>query len=378
MKLNFQFRLSESQKSEWTRFWNNCQHSHPRQHYLFGEVERAKGRVPIYAAGEIDENLVCIAIFSICPLFFGKGFSLEAICLRGPAFDHLTHAKEFLLQITPRFKALNVGSIRISPYWVFPEASEVLSVLTELGFSPYVSGSNGRHPTGLVDIQRNKEEILASFSKWTRRDIRRMENFGVDIQPVKTMEEALLAFRCFDKMRHKRGLTPMSLSEFTKTFQDILKGQDHGILFNAFAREEFLGALWLIRGPQITHTAGFAIEVETCKRISNSLSVGPPLWWRGIQWAKEKGCSWLDVEGYSDNTSKSSPVYHIHEFKRKFRPKPVDVLSEHIYVCCPLIYAIYKAHSFFFRGVKFARSLSYQLKTRLLFWVGKNKSKQKS
>lgn len=383
MKVNFYYQLDGALQSQWNSFWQRCQHAHLQQHLLFGEVERAKGRIPIYAAGEVDGNLVCIGIFSVHPLFFGKSFSLEAICLRGPAFDGITHGKDFLLQIMSRFKALNVGSIRISPYWRFPEAQAVEELLMELGFSPYAPNSpfagdsNTRTSTGRVDLQRSEDEILASFSKWTRRDIRRIEKFDVDIRPAKTMDEALLAFRSLCHMRHERGLTPMSLGEFSKTFQCILQDQNYGILFNAFSQESFLGTLWLIRGPQIALTAGYAIEPDSCKKLSNSLSIGPPLWWRGIQWAKKKGCSWLDVEGYNENTKTASPLYQIHKFKRKFRPQPLQIISEHVYICCSFTYAIYKGCRFIMRGTRFTRSLPYQLKKRLFSPKDNSDSKPK-
>lgn len=372
MDLEFQFELSESEKIQWAEFWNNCQHSHPRQHFLFGEIEFEKGRFPIYFSGEVDGNLVCTAIFSIRPLFFDKTFSLEAICLRGPVFDDVSFFQDLIRFAVDRFKALRVGSIRISPYWQFPEAEEVLSALKELGFTPYYKHRRveatyvgSRTGTGRVDLTRSEDEILASFSKYTRRDIKRVAKLDIDVHPLQMMDEALLAFHSFCNMRRERGLTQMSKGEFRRTFEYFLADGDYGILFGAFSKKNFLGALWLIRGPQIALTAGYAVEPESCRKVHNSLSIGPPLWWEGIRWAKQKGCSWLDVEGYSETTPKSSPTYHIHEFKRKFRPLPIQIISEHVLVCNPMTYRFYKGCHFLRRGTRFAKSLAYQLRTRL-------------
>ena len=375
MKVHF---CEESSKAEWKRFWNQCRHSHPRQHFLFGEIERAKGRIPIYAFGEIDGSIVCLGIFSIRPLFFGNRFSLEAVCLRGPAFDDVTHGREFLLQIISQFKALNVGSIRISPYWIFPEADALLSALAGLGFSPYAGGSNGRQSTGLVDVRRSEDKIFASFSRSARYQIHLAKRLDVSVRPATNLDDALVAFRCLNQMRAKRGITPFDYREFEATFKHVLKRQEYGILFNSFIDDTFLGGLWIIRGTKTANPSGYAVLQSVSKKLPSSLSIGPSLWWEGIKWAKEKGCSWLDVEGYSEDTDKSSQTYHVHEFKRKFRPKPTQTISQHIYVCNPLVYSVYKGYNLFFRACNFAKSLPYQFKTRHLFSVAKNNSKQQS
>jgi hypothetical protein len=156
----------------------------------------------------------------------------------------------------------------------------------------------------------------------------------------------------------------MSRGEFRGVFEHVLAGQDLGILFSAYSGTQFLGALWLVRAPCVAKTLGYAIEVEECAKISNSLSIGPPLWWRGIEWAKARGCMWLDVWGYSETTPPASPVYQIHQFKKKFRPVPVQVLGEHVYVCNRAVYTAHQAQRFLLRARKFALSLPYQVQTR--------------
>lgn len=367
VKISFHYKLYPHQQSEWVRFWEQCRNSYPRQHYLFGEVERAKGRTPIYVMGKVDGDIVCIAIFSIHPLFFGKRFSLEAYCLRGPAFDDVSFFKEFIQQVIARFKALGVAIVRVSPYWQFPEAEEVESVLNELRFVPYYKSEGSRSDTGFVDLRRPENEILVSFPRSVRYNVRRAEKLGVKVQAVTKIDEAYAAYECLSAMRSTRGLTPMSREEFTATFKHILKDREQGILLVASLNNELLGAFWLIRGPYIAYPIGYALNTENCRRLVRTLTVGHPLWWRGMKWAKENKCSWLDVEGYNENIEKSNPHYHIHEFKSHFRPKPVQIISEHICVCNALNYVVYKIDRSFLRGFKFVRSLPYQLRTRVFF-----------
>ena len=51
MKVYFKYTLPQNVKEEWNEFWNNSAHAHPQHHLLYGEVERAKGNVPVYVYG---------------------------------------------------------------------------------------------------------------------------------------------------------------------------------------------------------------------------------------------------------------------------------------------------------------------------------------
>ena len=87
MNVHFKYKLDDKQKAEWTEFWCKCKHSHVQQHVSFGEVERSKGRIPVYVYGEENGVINSIGLFSYRPLFTENRYSLEAICLRGPAVD---------------------------------------------------------------------------------------------------------------------------------------------------------------------------------------------------------------------------------------------------------------------------------------------------
>ncbi len=375
MKLTFQYKLNEEQQKQWTLFWQTCRHSHPWQDFQCAEIEREKGRIPIFISGKIDGSIVCIGIFSIRPLFFLKRFSQEAYCLRGPAFDDVSVFKTFMKLAIEQFKALKVGSVRVSPYWQFPEAREVESVLEELGFTPYYKREGSRCNTGRVDLKRTESEIMASFSQKTRKHIRSIEKFNIELCPAKTVEDALLGFSSLCKMRHDRGLTPMSKGEFTKTYESMIKEQDCGVCLNAFSQERvLLGSFWAVRDSQIAIPVGYVVESEKCNEVARNLSIGPALWWRGIQWAKGKGCVSLDVEGYSEHTPESSSVYHIHKFKGKFRPQPIDIINEHIYICYSPVYVVYRCDILIRRGMRFVRSLPRRFKKGFSLMMDNGKS----
>jgi len=101
-------------------------------------------------------------------------------------FDNVEFFKEFIQCVIARFKKLGVGSVRISPYWQFPEAEQVESAINSLGFVPYNRREGTRSSTGYVDLTRSEDEILASFSQNTRRKIRQVEHSGVTVGPART------------------------------------------------------------------------------------------------------------------------------------------------------------------------------------------------
>lgn len=358
------FVLERPEQEEWHAFWQRAVHSHAEQHLLFAEVERARDRIPVYVSARVAGRLVCTGLLSIRPWCAGQRLSLEAVCMHGPVCDDLAHLEQTMRVMIRWCRVHRVGRLRISPYWAYPEAEALVSMLRQNGFIPYYPREGNWVDTGLVDLRCSSEQLLASFSKWTRKDIRRVEKLGIEIRAVTREEEAFVAFRSLCRLRRERGLTPMSSGEFRGVFEHVLRDQDVGALFSAYAGDRFLGALWLARGPSVAKTEGYVVEARACAALSNSLSIGPPLWWRGIEWAKQRGCAWLDVWGYSETTPPESPVYEIHQFKKKFRPLPTRVLNEHICVCNRTLHAVWRTQHFFQRVRKFTLSLPYQVRTR--------------
>jgi hypothetical protein len=362
MDIRVYSQLDESNKKEWHEFWKQCGHAHFRQHYLLGEIEKAKGRMPCYIIGKRNGRVECVGVFSLRPVPLAGLCSFEAQCIRGPAFDAVESGSEYLSGVLEYFKSIKVGSVRISPYWFYPEAESVEVMLSKKSFSPCNGGP--RDPTGLVDLRRPEEDILASFSKTTRKEIRTAEKLGITVEPAKTMEEALPAYTCLSAMRRKRGITGMSLKEFQATFDRILSRQEMGILFTAKIGDEFLGARWNINGSRVANGAGYAIASDASQKLPAHLTVGVPLYWRAFLWSKDRGCDFFDLEGDVLNRDPSSPTYLVSQFKRRFNPAPFERINEHIHVCNRAIHAVHKQFD--------TMSRIRRLWSRILYRAGRN------
>ncbi len=362
MEVDLKFKLTDSERIRWERFWHNSPHTHPKNHLLFAEVERATGHTPVYATGKNDGEIVCAGVFSLRPMLAGGKYSLEALCQRGPIFDDIDCAEVFLSELVKRFKTLKVGSIRISPYWLYPQAEAVEALLGELGFSTY-HNSTARTSTGIVDLRSELDEIFASLKSRTRQEIRRADKLGVIIRPAVSIADAEEFYKCLSELHHKRSLFAISRKKFEAMCELIFREKELGILLNAYHNSTFLGGLWVVRDSKTSYHSRFVVERKTLSGLSN-LTIGPALWWQAIQWAKEKGCTKLNVEGYKSDVGPEHPKYYIYRVKGKFNPKVVQIIPQYQRICCWDVYAVYKIYEFFHRCFNFAKGLPYKIKTR--------------
>lgn len=362
MNVSKNFNLNDKQKEQWTEFWTNSKHAHAQQHEQYAKVEQETGRTPIFISGEINGSLKCIGLFTIRSIIGNRGFSFEAICRRGPVVDNIEYFEEYLLQVISYFKSLHVGSIRIAPYWPYPEGENIEKLIKDIGFIPYNIYPNiinilrrrrlysGRL-TGLVDLQRSEDDIFESFSKSTRREIRRAERQNVVVRPVENFSEAIMFYDDLNKMCHERGLTCPDIKEFKGTYDHIFKEQKLGVLLHAYADDTFLGGLWILRGPDTAHTYWYVVSRKPLAGLSN-LRIGPLLWLKGMLWAKDIGCRFLDMEGSPEDVDESNSEHRVHKFKKSFNPLTTAIFSQHSCVCNPLMNYAYDGVKLWTQGIR--------------------------
>jgi lipid II:glycine glycyltransferase (peptidoglycan interpeptide bridge formation enzyme) len=304
-------------------------------------VEKAKGREPLFLYGKKEEKIVAAGIFSIKPIWRMK-YSLEAYCLRGPVFEDINYGIEFLDKVKQYFNSRSVGQIRVSPHWHDQQAEEMVAALKNNGFAPYYRKEGSLSTTGLVhihDIENNN--LIATFSKSARREISRAERQNVEIRPITQESESLKFLKELNNMLIDKGMTSTSENEFGGLFNLLLKQADLGVLLGAYKEESFLGGLLLYRDCTYAHGYRFVVVKNLLSEISN-LRLAPIIWFHAMTWAKEKGCHWLDVEGYDIIEDKSNPLYSIYKYKREFNPILSKRVSEHIQVCNNTIYLLYR------------------------------------
>lgn len=337
MKIECLFDLTFQQAGEWRRFLATARHQHPRQNLHFADVERALGHVPLFVLGYVANELRAVALFSLRRFRLIPGNYTEALALSGPICDDPTMFRAFLdgLAVEPAFA--RTGTIRITPYWLDADV-DTLKV--------HLAGSRWRlsdpapfRETGLIDLDKSSEEILASFSKSARREVRRAKRQGVEIRPIETLKEARVFFDSLNRLGVLRRLPRIVPEEYETAFPSIYSDPSIGTILGAYVDGTFLSGLLLYRSRDVAHGRRFTTEPEALRALSN-LRIAPLLWWSAMIWAKERGCRHLDVEGYREGIEKTNRLYNVNKYKGEFNPRPVRRFGEHTLVSNRLLHVL--------------------------------------
>jgi hypothetical protein len=340
--------LDEHTRRRWVAFLRNSPHEHPEQYPEFGNVTSEEGERALYVLGSEDDEIVCVALFILrSPLIFGRYFG-EAVSFSGPVFNRREIFIRFLREIVTAPAFSNVGLIRVTPYWLGDPISSLIVDLrhsgwrSEFALSTDISTNNSKRCTALVDLTRSAEDVLASFSRSARREIRRAERQGVTAREAASITEADAFFSALNSVRSDRGLVPIRGLEYRSLYRYILSKNSLGTILLAISREgTVLAGLLILAGLRRAHTRYFTISESALHDLSN-LRIAPFLWWAGMNWARQRGCQALDVEGYVPDLNSNHPMYGIYKYKSEFAPVPSLRINDHIYIRRTIIYAVYR------------------------------------
>lgn len=360
--------LDDKHRRMWLEYWANHAHAAWRQHPKCGEVAKASGEQPIYVIG-LDEGKIKLAgVFGVRPFFFGL-CALEAVCLRGPIFEDVSFANWCLPQIQNYFQKRKVGSVRIGPYWRFPEAEELEKNLFGMGYQRFEKEHVlGRRETGIVDIQSREEELLKSFKQSTRYEIKHARKLGIEIRQATSLVETTEFFDHLAKRDKERGITLTPAAESRAVSKLFNAEAGAGAVINAYQGSVFLGGLMVARGGKAAFTVKFVVS-EDCKRLLPTLRIAPAIFFSGMLWAKSQGCESVDLEGYSATDSNQADKVFVNRYKAGFRPTECETLGQYFTICNLAIYRIQRLVGFAGRLTR----LPYRLAHRINFELKKRK-----
>lgn len=364
-QISFDREMNQRDREEWQSFWEYCKYSYPTQHYSYFPVEQAKGRIPFYVRGRMDGRLAFLGIFSIRPMI-GVKYSFEVICWRGPVFDDIVFGEWCLQEVYRYFSHLGVGSIRIGPNWPFPEAETLEStLLTRMGYSIFESWYRlGRRTTGLVPLDRSDEELLQHFSTSTRREVRRAERQNVSVRAASCYEEAETFYCHLRNMHQERGLSCYGPAEFESLFTNVISNH-LGVIFNAYRENDFLGGMMLQRSSRTVHSSKYVVLSEKTRNLSN-LRLAPIVWWHGMKWARDQGCRWLDLEGYSKDVTIAGHLQYVYEYKKGFNPTEIQVLGQYTKRCKLAVFFLAKMWQKTKKIPKIPGRVAFKIRTKMI------------
>lgn len=318
--------LPDDKVGEWNRFLNESLHAHPEQDIRFAHVLRAEGNDVVFVMGWVDRVLRAVALFSLSPHPFLKGYYREAMTFSGPVCDDPKDLTALVAGLLAHQTIAGIGRVRVTPYWLEEDASIMQEALSRQGWS--VFEEDKIRQTGLVDLSGTEADILGRFSKSARAEVRKAERQDLAVEIIREKADALEFLASLDRHRAERGLGLVAQPVLLAALENVYRTEDLGIILALRQKEIFIAALALYRGKHIAHAALYTNEAAKLRTLQN-LRVSPFLWLQAMKWAKGLGCLRLDVEGYKEITDTNDKLYRVYKYKSELSPKLVTRVAGH-------------------------------------------------
>ena len=266
-------------------------------------------------AGDEREDVYCAMLrdqremrwFALCGVTFPLGRWLRPVrslmVYRGPACDDADLTLYGLGKLLEKSKELGFAYVEIAPDWVERPEWSVGSALSRDGWQLLPE----RRSSLRLDLAAGNDELLSSFRKATRYEIRRSEQQGIVIRFAQD-EGDLQEFQCiYFEMAKKKDFVGLEAGDLSHILRRIMHEKDRGAVLLAFKETTLLGGTLVVRAA----TRSWYVLGATTK--DNRLSAGHLLQWRAILWAKEHGCVDYDFGGYREGINTGPAL-----FKRGF------------------------------------------------------------
>jgi lipid II:glycine glycyltransferase (peptidoglycan interpeptide bridge formation enzyme) len=360
--VHFDTELSPERRAQWDEFVATSPHTATRQNSVYYDLE-IKNYDKVYYVWAVKNNAIAFAGIFCLERFITKGIYSEAICWRGPVFDDPDFAVKCLLEVRDFFQTMRIGSVRIGPRWIFPEAESVETLLFEAGFSCFEK--HKRRSTGLVRIARSDAALLDSFTSNVRSQLRRAQRSGVVVRPATNIGEANVFFDELSLMSKERGLVLESKRELGLLFSSILVDQEYGIVLNAYWNNAYLGGILLTRLGMTAYVYKFVVANNLDGRSPKYF--GRLLYFEAMKWARQRGSEVVDLEGYDANLkSAGHQLSHIYLYKHGFSPTAVQTLSQYTIPVDKQVFVLWQSYRLLRRVSLMPKHLKFRIRNRLL------------
>jgi len=329
--------LTPEQSKSWTGFLDRSPHAHPRQDLRYGAVEARMGNTPLYFTATEKGALRGICLVSLQRRRSTGIPIVEAVVRGGPVCDDPHLLVDFLEAICGHPALERAVSLKSSPYWLDDDARALAPLFGGLPYR-HVDPAPFRD-TGLIDLDRSEEELRSSFSRSARRKVRLAEKAGIEVRPIRTIDEAHVFFDRLNRMLQRHKLTPTSRLEYENSFDTVLTDSSIGIILGAYSGDLFLGGYLSLRSRRVAHSRSYVADVEAIESIDGP-RIAPLVWLAGLLWAKAEGCRIVDVEGWKQVEDPSDPQFNVYEYKGEFNPTPAIRISEQFRVLRPGLHRV--------------------------------------
>lgn len=319
---------SEELRNEIGRFLDAQPFSHPFQHPEW------TGRGSYFGIDRFEGRITC---FANCGLFYPAGrlfWWIRALTVNhGPVSGTTDATIEGLQKLKDEAFRQGIAYIEITPEWPDDCGGELDRRLKTLGWHEY-----GARPASLrLSLDRDSDDLLSSFRKVTRYEIRRSLRSEIEVRIAQEPEESNKWIELHREMAVCKGFPADDSAHFHQVLDWLRSQPNRGALLLAFHESSLLGGVVVVRsGERCWYLYG-----ATSKR--EKYGVGHLLQWKAMQWARMNGCREYDFGGYREDTT-TGPAF----FKRgfcdnvvKFLPPRRLILNPHLYRAAKMIGTIH-------------------------------------
>jgi lipid II:glycine glycyltransferase (peptidoglycan interpeptide bridge formation enzyme) len=261
---------------------------------------------------------------------------------RGPLVRRLEDLAPALSVLLPQLRGAGFLSVTLNPRWYDEEADACERTMRDLGARVVPSDRQTLHArTGLVDLDRSEEDLVASFSKTGRTHIRRLGRAGLSVRPLTDPAEIASMIAWFDDFARDRGMsiaglpTVPSQLDYIRAHGGAAMAVDlHGAFFGAFTGlrdgDRLLPVANGWRDPNGRHPRSYMMDFALMR-------AGREM----------EGVRWLDLGGLVDErTIEGRPEAEVEaarrrdDFKMRFNPEVVRLPRIHEFVLRPTLHRL--------------------------------------
>ena len=254
----------------------------------------------------------------------GLGWTSDQV-ENGPVCADADRLRDALRQLVDMLHARGSVSVRVNPNWCQPDAERVEADLAAMGFHPLPAGYGHYGQTLMVDLVPGEEEILHSFRKATRKQLRKAEELGLSVTPARDEADMRAFWRLYRDMALDRGLEQKSEGFFVRLWHEFLEGERDGhCLIARYQGEVVSGHIAFKQGDW-----GVAAFSPSAPGAFSEVPKHHLCRWHSIRWARLRGCTRYDLGGYRPDAAPDSPLAANNQFKLGFSKTALKLVREH-------------------------------------------------
>lgn len=262
--------------------------------------------------------------FAQCAAFYPAGRLLRPIHAlhvnRGPVCDDPDLIEIGLRELIVRAREMHLTYVDIAPEWTAPLSDSAAALLANTGWQSLPAARSSLR----LDLTPAPDQLLASFRKTTRYEIRRSEAAGVKVTIARRENEIRDFLDLYTKMAAEKEFLADDRAFLLRVLRWLAADPRRGALFLAFEEGILRGGAVIVRSAFRSWYLWGATSKES------KLNVGHLLQWVAIQWAKSEGCLEHDFGGFRPGMT-TGPAH----FKSGFCDRVVHFLPPHRYVLNP-------------------------------------------